>query len=283
MAGRFDFGQRLVIGLGVQKAGTTWLTHHLSQQTDVLCPKKEIHYWDRIRAPYSNNKQVRDILVQRYGRFGALQRLPMVERWAGSKSIFRADPYDHSGYVDFFRRGHSSESVLVDFTPAYGLLSAPVLEEICTLHDDVKFLLLLRDPVDRFWSGLRHRYRKELSRGMAAESLARRAFDILRDPIDPNVLQSRYERMFENPVVASNRTQVSFFETLFNLPSYNRIRKFIGVETYRDPGFDSQNASRHGAMKLPGDLAERAREVFDPAYVATKRLFGDQVPATWRQ
>lgn len=33
--------------IGAQRAGTSWLGHHLRQHPDVLIRKKEIHYFDR--------------------------------------------------------------------------------------------------------------------------------------------------------------------------------------------------------------------------------------------
>lgn len=42
----------LFLGIGAQKAGTTWLYHHLTGHPDVSFPQgKELHYWNRTEQP----------------------------------------------------------------------------------------------------------------------------------------------------------------------------------------------------------------------------------------
>ena len=51
---RFDnlAGRSFVIGVGAQKAGTTWLFEYLGQHPDVaMSPIKELHFFDVIHRP----------------------------------------------------------------------------------------------------------------------------------------------------------------------------------------------------------------------------------------
>ncbi len=42
----------LIIGIGAQKSGITWLVPVLADHPQVHARKKEVHYWDVIRYPY---------------------------------------------------------------------------------------------------------------------------------------------------------------------------------------------------------------------------------------
>lgn len=277
----FDFGRTLLIGIGAQKAGTTWLARKLAAHPQVHVPQKEVHYWDRIRAPHRELKEWRDDLL-RPGNRVLREMIPALKRgqWV-APSKFRPDPCDHRGYADFFRRGHRGQPVLHEFTPNYALLGPAVFDEIATVHEDVRFVILLRDPVVRFWSGIRHFHRKLLTRGMPEASLVHIAWQALGDPHDPHRRKSDYAALFDVPVLASGRTHVAFFETLFEQPSYDAILDFAGLDRQEIGAVSNVNPSRFGDMAMPADLEARAREVFAPTYARIAEIFGDRLPAEW--
>src|SRR4026207_60264 len=39
-------GKRMLVGIGAQKSGTTWLQKQISRDTRVCMPIKELHYFD---------------------------------------------------------------------------------------------------------------------------------------------------------------------------------------------------------------------------------------------
>lgn len=277
----FDFGRTLLIGVGAQKAGTTWLARKLAAHPQVHAPQKEVHYWDRIRAPHRELKEWRDDIL-RPGNRVLRELLPALKRgrWV-EPSMFRPDPCDHSGYADLFRRGHEGQPVLHEFTPNYALLGPGVFEEIAAVHDDVRFLLLLRDPVARFWSGIRHFHRKLLARGMPLDSLVHIARQALADPHDPHRRKSEYGALLDVPVLASDRTHVAFFETLFDQESYDAILDFAGLDRDAIGPVSNVNPSGFGHMDMPEDLAAEAGRVFAPTYARIRDVFGERVPGAW--
>lgn len=105
--GRPDF-----IGIGAQKAATTWLFQCLKMHPDVYFPRgKEIHFWDRRDQ---NNRPIEEY-----------------------EDIFSSQQIDHIG------------GKLGDITPAYMLISDDRIAEIKQLAPDVRLILVARNPVER--------------------------------------------------------------------------------------------------------------------------------------
>jgi hypothetical protein len=119
------------VGIGVQKSGTTWWYDLLMTHPGLYARgdiHKERHYFDR---------------------FGAV-------------AFGQADL---EGYAGWFPRREGT--VTGEWTPDYfGLPWAPLL--LKGAAPDVRLLLLLRDPVERFRSGLAHRRRMGESTGPSA-------------------------------------------------------------------------------------------------------------------
>lgn len=107
------------VGLGAQKAGTSWWNRLIHAHPDVHVvggQPKELHYFDRSwEEPFGARE------AERYQRFF---------------------PRPHGGIAGEWTPGY-----LIDFwTPELLAMAAP----------DARILILLRDPIDRFRSGLTH-------------------------------------------------------------------------------------------------------------------------------
>jgi hypothetical protein len=113
------------VGIGVQKAGTTWWYTLVLSHPDVSSPSdihKERHFFDRF----------------------------------GSRSFSSSDVSDYWGW---FPRSPGTRAG--EWTPDYFTYPwvAPLLHRAAP---DTRLLLLLRDPIDRFFSGLAHQRRAGL-------------------------------------------------------------------------------------------------------------------------
>ena len=108
------------LGIGAQKAGTTWLHRNLNDHPEIWMPEdKELHWW------YDDDPEM--------DRFRVVRRTGTMEQ-----------------YQTLFKEGEGK--VTGEITPEYSVLS---VEKIRMLHKhlpDLKILLLLRDPVERAWS-----------------------------------------------------------------------------------------------------------------------------------
>lgn len=103
------------LGIGAQKAGTTWLYKQLASHPQVRFPAgKELHYWDL--------------------------------REAG-----RRDEPDH-WYQGRFPAPPSADIRQGEITPAYAALSAESVARIAALYPELRILFILRNPIERAWS-----------------------------------------------------------------------------------------------------------------------------------
>lgn len=152
------------LGIGAQKAGTTWLHAMLSLHEEIWLPHlKELHYFDR-KFPISQAKKtnvtrpVQGVVARhvsnRLRRFNVAkvrERL-RIRRWADLAWEFRYVFGDWSDdwYASLFEEARGR--LPGEITPAYSCLSETAISHIHMLMPDVKLIFLLRDPIDRAWS-----------------------------------------------------------------------------------------------------------------------------------
>ena len=151
------------LGIGAQKAGTTWLHARLSEMPQFfLPPVKELHYFDRsneypspdqlskttlfsrLIKPSWTYKAIRSVLRQyRLGR-------PDLAKW------YRK--YYFSSYTDewYMRLFDQDDKIQGELSPAYAILKERDIEHLHNLMPHVKLIFILRDPISRAWSHFRH-------------------------------------------------------------------------------------------------------------------------------
>ena len=147
-----------LICLGAQKAGTTWLWRYLLGHPQcAVTPLKELHFFDK-------------------GNLRLIKLLKEVElEIPGAKdpeeiAFLRDKHHFISHAVELYSRPERTAEdfeklvssiatpearVVAEFTPANGLLKTQQLKALAGLPIAPKFVLILRDPVDRMWSQIR--------------------------------------------------------------------------------------------------------------------------------
>jgi hypothetical protein len=130
------------IGIGLQKAGTRWLYNQLEQHPDFWMPPiKELHFFDR---PFPH-RSFADRAARRAGEVHtAFQQL--------LESLPRSRIPDFDVYASLF--SFAGQKLTGDITPTYCKLSGAEVGAISAHLPQVKILLLLRDPISRFWSNV---------------------------------------------------------------------------------------------------------------------------------
>lgn len=153
------------ICVGAQKSGTTWLYENLKNQAGVALPAvKELHYFNEIWLPFQRDwtqahrrKQVLDH-VEWYmnnvprsdwnaGYLNSVMQIseaPICDKWYGT--IF-GDLPEHA--------------VVGEMTPEYALLPLTGIQHILRLNEQMKFIFVVRDPIERAWSQLKMIVRNE--------------------------------------------------------------------------------------------------------------------------
>lgn len=287
--------RRVVIGLGAQKAATTWLHRTLAGHADVhRAPAKELHFWDNLfglgRADRGELERAKRDRAN--ARWGLLADLPGLRFLAGREvhaRRLRAGMYEGgledriSSYLRFLQYRYASAPMLMDISPSYALLPADALEAIATLHSDVRFVFLMRDPAERLWSATGMSLKQDdVDMAHAAKIRAELFRAALADPASLNHWKCRYDLTLAE-IDKAKVTEQSFFtfyehlfrpETLQNLSAFLSVDE-LGVET--DLRF---NAGRHANATLPDDLRAEAHATFAQTYRAVADRMG-HLPANW--
>lgn len=150
------------IGIGVNKAGTTWLYYCLRQLPDFsLPPVKELCYFDRSSEyPSPNNLEISSLkkrLRNVKWTIGALMTIakPVVKlnfklvKWYYK---FYFSNYNDDWYLSLFS---SFKGYTGSITPSYSILKEEDILRMYKIAPEAKLILILRNPIDRAWSQYR--------------------------------------------------------------------------------------------------------------------------------
>ena len=232
------------LGVGAQKAGTTWLYQFLSSQPGFnLGVRKEYHIWDAL-------------YVEECRRFMSAREGSLRYRMQNVK-----------GAYERYFAGLLSEKVRCtgDITPSYAGLSAAAFETIRRRLEaagfQLKVIFLLRDPFDRCWSAVRMSIRK--GRQVDDESTALRDAYRTRD----FVLRTDYKRTIQNieAVFEPENVHYAIFEELFTPHAIGALSAFCGVSPiagFAEKTFNVSVKSDRAAEALRGEIREFYAEVY---------------------
>ncbi len=249
------------IGIGAQKAGTTWLYRNLQAHPEVWMPPiKELHYFDekvgleggvvrRLRgdrpADTRWRRQVRGRL-KRPLKVLSSGELPWDLRY------FLGTP-DVSWYGSLFGPGEGK--VAGELTPDYAILDKERVARVHGLMPDARIIFMMRNPLERPWSvanmGLRIRGRTSDDmtlrnfRRQFRNKRVRRMTDYLR------TLETWGAFYREDQIFVGFLEDVHFFpeETLRGLYS------FLGIDPSAAGGAIRERVHTGSVEKMPARLA----------------------------
>jgi hypothetical protein len=284
-----------LLGVGAQKAGTTWLYEYLSKHPSVdlgFC--KEYHVFDALSAKGNGVFEARirrgrqqiaelekqfergdDLLIpQKKGPSGTFQLLEFF--------------YDYNRYFDYFARLYNRNHITLtgDITPSYSSLSEEVFQLIkdgfCERGVEVKVLFLMRDPVERFISSCRMR-----------SDRSRRVIDQVRfDKILKTLYKTtnsqdrgRYDMTMQalERVFDPADLHYEFYERLFEVNSISKICKFLGVDPI-EAQFETKVNESKGKMSVSDDVRRDVRSHFDPVYAFLYERYSKSfIDAIWKE
>ena len=147
------------LGIGAQKAGTTWLHLNLRRHPGVwLPPVKELQYFNEIYVrrhrrwmePYRRKHGIRALCHH-------IDKVPR-EKWnyrliGRLTDIIDAEISDE-WYGSIFALAQKRQ-ICGEVSPQYSLLPDQGIEHILRLSPEVKIVFSLRDPIERNWSQIR--------------------------------------------------------------------------------------------------------------------------------
>ena len=146
------------IGIGAQKAGTSWLRVNLARHPGVwMPPLGEVHYFDRsLPESWLPPTSAKERAFDEAWRSRVLNEVQMhVSEGNVPKALWSVlthfVDYDDAWYRLLFAPAPSA-SLVGEITPRYAICGDSEIAQMRALAPEAKILFLLRNPVDRYWS-----------------------------------------------------------------------------------------------------------------------------------
>ena len=238
------------VGVGAQRSGTTWWFRTMLKHPQIRAPRHGLGE-DPETAPRHRKKE-----VHFFDRFAAT---PMRDE-------------DVAAYHALFRRREGQ--VIGEWTPRY-------MHDVWTprlLHraaPDARLLVLLRDPIERFRSGVAHGLMR---------APGRRRDTLAADAIDRGRYATQLARLhrFYDP----ERILVLQYERCRNEPAaeYRRVLRFLGVDAEHEPESVGQARGTNTAsvkQELWPDLVESLQRFLEPDVERLTEMVPDLDVALW--
>lgn len=279
------------LGIGAPRSATSWLHRALASHPDLwLPPVKELHWLDVQRrashASYPIPGADPRAIAQEFRRDHRRLLLRELRRGKGWSEFRFAARYllgrrSDDWYASLFPR----DKIAGEITPAYMMLPRELVAAIAAPRPDLRAILLMRDPIDRIWSGTRHFALSGRPPGGELDDETRAR---VVDRFDsPGVrLRTDYLRALEiwRDVLGPDRVFVGFYDEVLSDPAglLARILEFLGADpaiAHAAPDLGRRvNAAE--ATDLPRELAvELARRYREPLRVLANEFGGP--PAHW--
>lgn len=220
-----------ILGVGAQKAGTTWLFKQLIKSPRYaggFC--KEYHLFD---ALYIGD---RNTLINgarnRVSNYPSPEGEDFVERHVELMMNFYEDPSTYYDYFDSIIRSKNGFSL--DITPSYSALDVAALREIrrqfLSRNIAVKVVFLMREPVTRLESAIKMNLRrKKALEGADNQEVAAKMRGLIESQF--NNTRSDYAATCGNIDDAFPESDVfyGFYETLFSQAEIERLGEFLDL------------------------------------------------------
>ena len=252
-----------VLGLGAQKAGSSWLHAQLNRRRDAdFGFLKEYHIHDALTLPQAgfSNRRQRSLIKPRTWR----------------RQRFIAQPQRYYDYFTSLLRRPGIQ-LTGDITPSYSALSPLTLQEILANFEQreisVRPVFLMRDPIERIISSQRMQLRKQNQLNHDAEVDALRQLCMER-PERVN-LRSDYGHtlMALSQIFDPSACFIDLYERLFTPESWQRLCDVLNVP-YEEPDWEQQvNVSRTDTS-IPDDVMAELGAWQAPTMAAVRQSMG---------
>lgn len=242
-------GKQFFVGIGAQRAGTSWLAEYLLEHPQIgMSPIKELHYFDVIyRKDLCKfyEKRLENVLINVASQIKndfseqTVKKLSLISIRMEMKNNPRR-------YKDYFNLvAEKQHRIIGEITPSYSLLNEDGFEAIRNMYNHAKFVFILRDPVDRYWSQLKH------NKLMSEPVTFNIEDDIIKCLSAPHFyLRSDYKRTLTElyKVAPTKDVCVVFFENLMSPEAHdNELKKitgFLGIDHIKSDLTNKYNASK---------------------------------------
>jgi hypothetical protein len=269
-----------LIGIGAQKAGTTWLSFNLRKHPQVfVSPIKELHFWNSkfpVAAEQPAELRFAVKLARNMSRGeagpGRLRRRRIRQRDLEERLGMGTD---EKAYVDFFARRAAGLEVWAEITPSYSILDRTAYAAMAGILPGTRFLFVMRNPADRYWSQLRQAKQDRPHLNLAEAFSAGFGQAAYR-------LRSDYARTLQEilAVVPRQHLHAEFFERLFTADAMRKLCDFLTVD-HAEPDF-SPRLETEIKLAMSEEMRARAYKEFADVYRFVEEFCAGDLPPSWR-
>lgn len=280
--------------IGAAKAGTTWLARALRNHDQAaLPPIKETHYFDALEngtSIWALDQLLRvrsDVRAEMASasddkaRARNTRRVQEIDRWLSLVGAQRRNDVMYQKLM--MRPVNPAHRVVADVTPAYALLKSDTYARMAALNNgNTRFLMILRDPVDRLWSNIAMTVARRVEKGVPFDS-ARTAIlnEVTAGNHNPELARSDYSGTLARleSVVPADQRMVLFFEDLFRPETLEKLSTFLGL----DAPLEGPNDRINAGAGLEINQAEQTQlgTLLRPQYIDIQTRLGD-LPQRWQ-
>ncbi len=280
-------GKTFILGVGAQKAGTTWLEAQFSKEDFFSNDQvKEYHVFNRLSC-LSPGKTQQMILNRTKGNKSPKSDMSIIKK----REAMRLRPQLYFDHFDYIYCRDQNITHVSDITPDYAVLPKKIFRFIKKGLEakgfSVKVVFLMRDPVERAWSHLRMINRLNHERKGAPKVSPEVEFEQLKKFHKSRhcYLRTRYQKTCSilEKVFPQKDIYYGFYETLFNQAEINRLTDFLEAPRL-SPDFNQVvHASPKPQASVEGmdALVDKMRLFYDSTYQWANRRFPTAIPDGW--
>lgn len=254
--------KNFLLGVGAQKAGTTWLYDFLKNSKNTnLGPVKEWHIWDwKFREQFANFEVKKSNLKDN----------------SINKIRFQMQNEDKFYENYFLSLTSDSEYLTGDITPSYCCLNSNELNQIKSKLLDVGFkvkvVYLMRDPVERCWSATRMIIKLNNKYKNISNNDANLLF-LNYYKSTGFKLRTNYEFTVKNLLSSFDTNQIyfGFYENLFEKDNISNLLDFLEINNSQNITNKISNASP--IFQLDPDLSKLCKDFYLDTYKYCNKTF----------
>ena len=263
-----------IVGIGAQKAGTTWLGQMISQHPQVwLPPFKEVQFFNHRFLPEHRQwlpwhfKRARQTQEKRYAAKGEAMP-PALDAWLDR--ITRGEMFTNHWYKQVF--APAPEGTLpCDITPEYSTLPDEGVEFVTDFLPQARFIYIIRHPVDRAIS--------QLKMNLTRKKKAPRGVEAWLAEIDDPVLYDRGDYATYVPRWTSrlpaDRLLILPFGLIAKDPAgvMRRVEAFCGLTPHAYRGLNAKVFAANAELSVPPEARAKIRERLEPQFAFLEATF----------
>lgn len=266
-----------IVGIGAQKAGTTWLSQMLSQHPQVwLPPFKEAQFFNHRFVPEHRQwlpwhfRRARQNLEKRYAAKGEALPPEMAE-WLDR--ITRGEMFTNHWYKQVFAPAPAGTQPC-DITPEYSTLPDEGVAFVETFLPQAKFIYMIRHPVDRAISQLKMNLtRKGRAPKGVAGWMAEIDDPVLYDRGDYATYVPRWTARF-----GPERLLILPFGAIAADPAgvMARVEAHCGLSPHSYRNLSAKVFAANAALSCPGEVRAEIRRRVEPQFAFIEATFGPE-------